>query len=65
MPRGEIDDAEAAHTETGGPFGEDSFVVGAAVNNRLAHAMNVVRIGHIVFRIANQTRYSTHVRDPL
>ena len=47
---GEIDDAQPAHAQAYVATGVDAFIVGSAVNNSLAHAMNVVCLHDIAAR---------------
>ena len=55
-----IDDAETAHTKAGTVFDKDAFIVWAAMNDCLAHAVNQSMINPTIIFRANDSRDSAH-----
>ena len=59
LSAGEIDDAEPAHPEPCGAFRVDSFIVGAAMDDRPTHPLHVGGFDDGA-TLADDARYSTH-----
>jgi hypothetical protein len=57
----QVNDAEAAHAKTRAVPDEHSFIVRAAVDDGLAHAVNDVVVNPAIMLCADYSRNSTHM----
>jgi hypothetical protein len=55
----DVDNAQAANAKTDAGLNENAFVIGTAMHNRLAHAVNCSGLNRLVSRVYN-ARNSTH-----
>src|SRR5215469_8157662 len=60
MSAGNVDDAEAPHSQAGILLREDAFVVRAAMDDGLAHAVNGYRVDSLSPVRADDSRDSAH-----
>ena len=57
----EINDAKAAHTDSGAFTGIMAMIVGPAVNHHLAHSFQQTLLGLPALSQLNYAEYSTHI----
>src|ERR1035438_3469332 len=59
LPAGQVNDAEPAHTQPHRTLRVDPFIIGPAVNDRLAHPVHVGGFDDFA-PLPDDARYSTH-----
>jgi hypothetical protein len=64
VARGKIDDAQSPHAQCRAIANIDSFIIGPAMHDCLAHAMNIARLGWTILKV-DETCYSAHRKKPL
>ena len=62
MAAGDINDAQAAHSNCGGPVGVNAFIVGATMGHGAAHSSHHTGIGARVVPKFHHPSDTTHVR---
>src|SRR5205085_1985905 len=60
MPAGKINDAETAHAQAHAVFDENAFVIRTAMHDRLAHAMDDIRVQGTVGAALHHAGYAAH-----